>query len=436
MTKNGTTAKSNTATLTVKYAAPTGVTINGATSAKVGDAAIVLTAVATGNQLTYKWSSGENNANVTVPTNAQGVFNYTVTVSNEGGQATASIAVTIGAADAPTINTQPMSQTATVGDNVTFSIATEAGCTYQWYKNGVQVGTGNTYTINGVSKADDGAQIYCDVTKNGSTSTSSTATLTVNNAKPSGVSIDAQGATITEGESKTFTVNATGEDLSYQWYKDGQPIAGETGSSLTINDATQADSGNYTCEVSNDGGSTVSNPVSLTVNEKQGPDVDLNIFTRVDNPLVGEKTVYEIEDADPDMEFTWEVEGGEVVDGQGGDRVSIIWNTEGEHTIKVTPSLDGVAGRPTTVTTTAQKPVVAVEAEKVSVIIYPNPTVDVVNIETSKEVEIIRLYDLSGRQLMMIEGSNQISVNELPAGTYLMQIKVENEIMVERVVVK
>ena len=69
-------------------------------------------------------------------------------------------------------------------------------------------------------------------------------------------------------------------------------------------------------------------------------------------------------------------------------------------------------------------------------IIYPNPTVDVVNIETSKEVEIIRLYDLSGRQLMMIEGSNQISVNELPAGTYLMQIKLENEIIVERVVRK
>ncbi|MBQ8055962.1 MAG: T9SS type A sorting domain-containing protein, partial [Paludibacteraceae bacterium] len=34
------------------------------------------------------------------------------------------------------------------------------------------------------------------------------------------------------------------------------------------------------------------------------------------------------------------------------------------------------------------------------------------------------------------EGSNQISVNELPAGTYLMQIKVENEIIVERVVRK
>ena len=79
---------------------------------------------------------------------------------------------------------------------------------------------------------------------------------------------------------------------------------------------------------------------------------------------------------------------------------------------------------------------VAVEAEKVSVIIYPNPTVDVVNIETSKEVEIIRLYDLSGRQLMMIEGSNQISVNELPAGTYLMQIKVGNDFIVQQLVRK
>jgi hypothetical protein len=65
----------------------------------------------------------------------------------------ASITIAVNNADAPTINTQPASQTATVGDNVTFSIATEAGCTYQWYKNGVQVGTGNTYTINGVSKA-------------------------------------------------------------------------------------------------------------------------------------------------------------------------------------------------------------------------------------------------------------------------------------------
>jgi len=36
------------------------------------------------------------------------------------------------------------------------------------------------------------------------------------------------------GTSASFSVSATGTGLSYQWYKGGSPLAGQTGSSLVL----------------------------------------------------------------------------------------------------------------------------------------------------------------------------------------------------------
>jgi hypothetical protein len=54
--------------------------------------------------------------------------------------------------------------------------------------------------------------------------------------------------------------------LSYQWFRNGVPITGATNATLNIPDATGADNGIYTVEVSNDGGTVTSDPVSLTAN--------------------------------------------------------------------------------------------------------------------------------------------------------------------------
>ncbi|UCG27158.1 MAG: leucine-rich repeat domain-containing protein, partial [Bacteroidales bacterium] len=51
--------------------------------------------------------------------------------------------------------------------------------------------------------------------------------------------------------SYTMSVNVGGVNNSYQWYRDGNPISGATGSTYSINAANSSDYGTYECEISN-----------------------------------------------------------------------------------------------------------------------------------------------------------------------------------------
>ncbi|HVU24982.1 MAG TPA: PQQ-binding-like beta-propeller repeat protein [Opitutus sp.] len=89
------------------------------------------------------------------------------------------------ASSLPTIDTQPSSQTATVGDNVTFTVAASgtAPLTYQWRKDTVAIGGATNTTLTLSSIASTAAGSYDVVVTNGSGSvTSNAATLTVNKA--------------------------------------------------------------------------------------------------------------------------------------------------------------------------------------------------------------------------------------------------------------
>ncbi len=69
--------------------------------------------------------------------------------------------------------------------------------------------------------------------------------------------------TANPGEAVTFTVGATGTDLTYQWFKDGVAIAGATGPTLTLTNVQLADVANYTVTVANTIGAVTSSPVTI-----------------------------------------------------------------------------------------------------------------------------------------------------------------------------
>ncbi len=62
-------------------------------------------------------------------------------------------------------------------------------------------------------------------------------------------------ATVATGETAIFTVTALGENLAYQWFKNGAPItpnahvSGAFSATLTIHDITGSDAGTYYCHV-------------------------------------------------------------------------------------------------------------------------------------------------------------------------------------------
>jgi hypothetical protein len=74
------------------------------------------------------------------------------------------------------------------------------------------------------------------------------------------------------GGSITFTVSvAANPTATYQWQKNGQPIAGQTGATLTLSSVTTADAGEYSVAIQNSVGMITSNTATLTVGGVGGP---------------------------------------------------------------------------------------------------------------------------------------------------------------------
>jgi len=240
-------------------------------------------ATATGTApLSYQWR--KNNVAISVATSSSYTTlatttldsgsTFVVVVSNAAGTVTSATAtLTVNAAPvAPSITTQPASQTVTAGQTATFTVAatSTAPLNYQWQRNAVAISgaTSSTYTTPATTSSDSGAQFTVLVSNAIGSITSNPATLTVNAATvaPS-ITTQPTSQTVTAGQAATFTVAATGTaPLSYQWRKNGVAISGATSSIYTTSATTSSDSGTqFTVLVSNTVGSVTSNPATLTV---------------------------------------------------------------------------------------------------------------------------------------------------------------------------
>ena len=143
------------------------------------------------------------------------------------------------------ISQNPVSQQKCPGSNVTFSVsASPAGISYQWQKNEVNItgATSSQYTIENLSSADAGGYRVvltgaCDST------TSQTATLTVYDELAI-VSHPKNKIFMPEAE-VMFSVTAIGNDLSFQWYKNGSIISSANQSVLVLSSVAIADTGMY-----------------------------------------------------------------------------------------------------------------------------------------------------------------------------------------------
>ena len=130
------------------------------------------------------------------------------------------IASTISTVSAPTITTQPASQTITAGQTATFSV-TASGTTpmnYQWTKNGAAISgaTGASYTTPATTSTDNGAQFAVAVSNSAGSVTSATATLTVTST-PGTLSLSSSNlsfGSINVGSSSTISTTLTDSGAS------------------------------------------------------------------------------------------------------------------------------------------------------------------------------------------------------------------------------
>ncbi len=175
------------------------------------------------------------------------------------------------------ITTQPKTYVGAVGSMATFTVgASGEGLTYQWWVKAASSSsfvkssiTGTTYSVP-LTEARNGNQVYCVVTdKYGSTARTNTVSMNIGQlleitTQPK----DYSGAV---GSTATFTVGASGEGLTYQWWVKVSGSSTFTKSSITGTTysvaLTQARNGNQVyCVVTDKSGNTVkTNTVTMTI---------------------------------------------------------------------------------------------------------------------------------------------------------------------------
>ena len=241
-----------------------------------GQAAALSVAASGTAPLSYQWKKdGANVAGATSATLALAsaatadAGSYTVTITNPYGAVTsaaATISVTTQTVPA-TITASPVSATVNAGQSATFSVAAfgSAPLTYQWQKNGTAIvgATASTLALTNVA-ATDTASYTAIVSNSAVTVTSAAAVFTVNTIPV--ISTQPANATVAVGQSVTFAVAASGSPTpTYQWSKNGAPVAGATSSTLTFASAQLTDTGVYTVRASNSVGAVTSTSVVLAI---------------------------------------------------------------------------------------------------------------------------------------------------------------------------
>jgi hypothetical protein len=194
---------------------------------------------------------------------------------------------------APTITTQPLSQSVSAGSSVMFSVVASGSATlsYQWNLGGSPISgaTSSAYTIASAQSSNAGSY-SCTVTNAVGSVTSSAATLTVTPSEAITFARQPSSQTITSGSTVVFSVSVGSVSATYQWSLNGVPlsdgasgsatISGSAGPVLVISGATAANAGTYACVATNSVGPATSNPALLTVSSTTDVGRLINISCR------------------------------------------------------------------------------------------------------------------------------------------------------------
>ena len=213
-------------------------------------------------------TSGTNSSSCTLTNvGSQQAGNYSVRVVNGYGSVTSSNAVLTVKAFPPGISLQPSSQTAIVGNSVSFSVSVTGTPPfhYQWQFNGTNLpnATKAVYELQAVGAPNAGN--YCVIVTNSAGSvTSSNALLSV--IVPPLITVQPTNLLILPGANGEFGVSVTGTPpFYYQWQFNGNDLQDATNAAYSIPSVGTNNAGYYSVVVTNLAGSVTSSNAALTV---------------------------------------------------------------------------------------------------------------------------------------------------------------------------
>lgn len=240
--------------------------------------ALTLTVGADGTDLQYRWRRN----GVDIPGGTKSVLEikklsaqegglYDCVIYGCGGNATSkSVLITVGAA--PVITTQPVAVSACEGETVTFSMdATGTNITFQWLKNGAPItdATGKQLVLSKITLFDEST--YSCVVEGACTPVATTNGVKLNIVERPQIRTQPVDRAYRVGDTLVLTFDAFGEELTYQWFRQGTAVPGATQRLYQKLPVTKADSGTWVCKVMNRCDTIETRAVQVVVTSNSGP---------------------------------------------------------------------------------------------------------------------------------------------------------------------
>lgn len=195
---------------------------------------------------------------------------YWAKVVNKDGKSASSNKAQLSVLGPAKITVQPANTTLYAGQSGAIYVAASGDqpMTFQWQRlnsgtwQNISGATSATLALSSVSSSDAG-QYRCTVNNSVAKDTSASAIITVKDSVK--IVSSPQNQTANEGDSVSFSINATGEDLSYEWIKNGQVLVANKAPTLSFASVKKLDAGTYSCRVYNDGSSVNCGNFTLSI---------------------------------------------------------------------------------------------------------------------------------------------------------------------------
>ncbi|MCL4226951.1 MAG: hypothetical protein KJZ91_21035, partial [Myxococcales bacterium] len=185
--------------------------------------------------------------------------------------AVTSAAATVVVHGPPAITTDPTAATVFATQPLALAVAASGEqLAYQWRKDGVDLPGATAATFSITAAVADAGSYDVVVANPAGAVTSAAATVVVHG--PPAITAQPEGRAVVVGAPLALGVSASGEQLGYQWRRDGADLPGETSPTLTRAAATRGDAGAYTVVITNPAGAVTSaEAVVLVVPDDEPP---------------------------------------------------------------------------------------------------------------------------------------------------------------------
>jgi uncharacterized repeat protein (TIGR02543 family) len=311
-------------------------------------------------------SVADNNFDSVAPYTSGGITADLYSDENAYGLSVDNVVVSTLETGAPTITSQPMSQTNNAGTTATFAVgASGTGLSYQWSFNSSKISgaTSATLTVANVSASNAGTY-GVTVTNSAGSVTSSPATLTV--IVPPAIVTQPASETNGVGSTATFTVVATGTSPAYQWKFNGTNIAGATASVYSKTNVQTTNAGSYTVAITNAAGSVTSSAAVLTV---------LGLPVIVTQPAsltnnVGTTATFTVAATGTGLAYQWQFNGANIAGATAStySKTNVQTTNAGSYTVTITNTVGSVTSSPATLTVIAPPAIVTQPASQTNTV--------------------------------------------------------------------